>query len=107
MKELDAVLVAFRDSTRCEAAVWSAKDPGASGPTLLARSGATPVEPDKLPEAGSFAPISVNDGTMVVAAVPGVKRTWISVAPCEPDRPPGETHLRMLVPIVAQILRGA
>ncbi|MEO8576540.1 MAG: GAF domain-containing SpoIIE family protein phosphatase [Gemmatimonadales bacterium] len=107
MKELDAVLVAFRDSTLCDAAVWSARDAASPGPTLLARSGTKATPPDKLPEPGSLAPINANDGTMIVAAVPGVKRTWVTVSPCEPDRPPAENHLRMLVPVVSQILRGA
>ena len=44
---------------------------------------------------------------MLVAAVPGVRRTWLAVAPCEPDRTVGENHLRMLLPFVAQVLRGA
>src|SRR5688500_3248716 len=107
VKELEAVLVAFRDSTRCEAAVWSAKDAASPGPALLARSGHRAVAPDKLPEAGSLVPITANEGTMVVAAIPGVKRTWITISPCDGDSPPAENHLRMLAPVVAQILRGA
>ncbi len=107
MKELEAVLTAFRETTRCDAAIWSAKDAGAAGPVLLARSGTRVSPPSALPEAGSFAPMAIDDGVMLVAAVPGVKRTWVTVASCEPDRPPAENHLRLLVPIVAQILRGA
>ena len=107
MKELESVLIAFRDSTRCDAAVWSSRDASSPDPTLLARTGARAIPPDKLPEPGSYAPLTANDGTMVVAAVPGVKRTWVTVSPCDPDRPPAENHLRMLVPVVAQILRGA
>jgi sigma-B regulation protein RsbU (phosphoserine phosphatase) len=44
---------------------------------------------------------------MLVAAVPGVKRTWLAVSPCDKDSPPAENHLKMLLPVVAQILRGA
>lgn len=107
MRELEAVLVAFRDSTRCDAAVWSSRDPLSAGPTLLAKSAVRSVAPDALPEPGSLTPISVNGNTMIVAAVPGVKRTWVTVAPCEGDSPPDASQLRLILPIVAQILRGA
>jgi hypothetical protein len=36
MKELEAVLVAFRESTRCDAAVWSMREKDASSLSLVA-----------------------------------------------------------------------
>lgn len=107
MKELEAVLIAFRDSTRCDAAVWSMREKDASAPSLLARSSARVLLPDKFPDAGTTAPISAKDGTVVVAAVPGVRRTWVSIGPCDAESQPGDNHLRMLLPVVSQILRGA
>ena len=106
MKELAAVLVAFRESTRCDAAVWNSRDESSAGPSLLARSGPRAVQPDALPESGSLAPITVNENTMIVAAVPGVNRTWVAISSCDSDSPPAENHLRMILPVVAQILRG-
>ena len=44
---------------------------------------------------------------MLVAQVPGIKRTWLAVAPCGTEGEPAEKHLRLLLPFVAQILRGA
>jgi phosphoserine phosphatase RsbU/P len=107
MKELEAVLVAFRESTRCDAAVWSMREKDASSLSLIARSSTRVLTPDKLPEAGVAAPISTNAGTVVVAAVPGVRRTWVSIGPCDSDIVPADIHLRMLIPVVSQILRGA
>jgi sigma-B regulation protein RsbU (phosphoserine phosphatase) len=106
MKELESVLVAFRDSTRCDAAVWSVRDKDATAPSLLARSSNRVVMPDTLPDQGATAPITANDGTVTVASVPGVRRTWLSIAPCDPDTSPGDNHLRLLLPVVSQILRG-
>jgi len=107
MKELETVLVAFRESIGCDAAVWSARDPQAQGLTPVARSGPRVQPPDALPEAGSMTPILVNGGTVLVSAIPGVKRAWLAVAACEPGVEPDGKHLRLLLSIVAQILRGA
>jgi len=107
MKELEAVLVAFRDVTQCEAAVWSATTGELKDLTAIARSGPKVAPPDNLPVGGNAAPLRTNDGTMLVGAVPGAKRTWLAVAPCGPAGEPAEKHLRLLLPFVAQILRGA
>ena len=107
MKELEAVLVAFRESTRCEAAVWTARDRDATEPSVLARSSGRAALPDKFPEQGSLAPITSNAGSQTVVTVPGVRRTWLSIGPCDPETSAGDNHLRMLLPVVSQILRGA
>lgn len=107
MKELEAVLVAFRDSTRCDAAVWTARDKDATEPSVLARSSSRAVMPDRFPDQSASAPVSANGGTQTVASVPGVRRTWISIGPCDVETSPGDNHLRLLLPVVSQILRGA
>jgi sigma-B regulation protein RsbU (phosphoserine phosphatase) len=107
MKELEEVLIAFRESTKCDAAVWSARDRESLAPTLLARSSSRVTTPDQYPEQGSSAPITTHGGTVTVAAVPGVRRTWLTIAPCDSETSPGDNHLRMLLPVVSQILRGA
>jgi len=107
MKELETVLVAFRESTRCDAAVWTARDDAQGTLSPIARSGPRVPPPDALPGPGTQVPMKVNGGTMLVAPVPGVRRTWLAVAPCEPQATVGENHLRMLLPFVGQLLRGA
>ena len=104
MKELEAVLIAFRESTRCDAAVWTADGTGNLDP--IARPNLRLPRPDKLPDSSATAAVLTNSDTMLVAAVPGVKRTWLAVAQCDGEAP-GQKHLRMLLPFVAQVLRGA
>ena len=107
MKELEAVLAAFRESTKCDAAVWTARPdkPGELSP--LARSSPRIPAPDAVPAAFTDAPLFTNEGTMLVASVPGVRRTWLAVAPCDPPASAGEPQLRMLLPFISQVLRGA
>ncbi len=105
MKELDAVLLAFRDLSRCDVAVWTATE-GGGHLVRVATSSSRIAMPDSVPDANARAPLEVNGGSMVVAAIPGVKRMWLAVAPC--DEPgPVDHHLKLLLPLVAQVLRGA
>jgi sigma-B regulation protein RsbU (phosphoserine phosphatase) len=106
MKELETVLTAFRESTRCDAAIWAIRDKD-DEPSLIARSSARALKPDSFPGQGSIAAMVTNDGAATVAAVPGVRRTWVSIAPCEGNSASIDNHLRMLLPVVSQILRGA
>jgi sigma-B regulation protein RsbU (phosphoserine phosphatase) len=107
MRELETVLVAFRDITQCDASVWSAPAGDLNDLTALARSAPKVERPDALPTGNESAPLRTNGGTMLVAAVPGAKRTWLAVAPCGNEGEPAEKHLRLLLPFVTQILRGA
>ncbi|MBA2708456.1 MAG: SpoIIE family protein phosphatase [Gemmatimonadaceae bacterium] len=106
MKELEAVLIAYKESTRCDAAVWSAR---AGGTSLepVARSSSRLGPPEELPPSSSTRPIITNGGRMIVVSVPGVKRTWVAVAPCDSGTQPAENQLRMVLPFVAQLMRGA
>lgn len=107
MKELETVLVAFRDISQCDAAVWSAPEGDLKALSLVGRSSPRFSTPDEVPSAVGAGPIFTNGGTMLVAQVPGIKRTWLAVAPCAATSEPAEKHLRMLLPFVVQILRGA
>ena len=86
MKELSVVLHGFREATRCDAGVWvEARGGGglaadaASSPTLRAPPA------DQLPDvAGTTRAIQAPDGETLVVAVPGPRRAWLSVGPCEP-----------------------
>ncbi|MGI9044960.1 MAG: PP2C family protein-serine/threonine phosphatase [Gemmatimonadaceae bacterium] len=106
MKELDAVLAAFRESTRCDAAVWTARDE-TGGLSPVARSSPRVQPPDTVPAANATTPVRSNGGAMLVSAVPGVRRTWLSVSPGDEDPARGESHLRMLLPFISHVLRGA
>jgi sigma-B regulation protein RsbU (phosphoserine phosphatase) len=107
MKELETVLVAFREITQCDAAVWSISTGELKDLTALARSAPKVPPPDALPTGSNAPPMRTNDGSMLVASVPGAKRTWLAVAPCNAAGEPAEKHLKLLLPFVSQILRGA
>jgi sigma-B regulation protein RsbU (phosphoserine phosphatase) len=107
MKELETVLVAFRDITQCDAAVWSAPEGDLNALRAVARSSPRLVPPDNVPLGNEAGPLRTNDGTMLTAQVPGIKRTWLAVSPCGSGGEPAEKHLRLLLPFVVQILRGA
>jgi len=107
MKELETVLAAFRDIAQCDAAVWNAPQGDPKALSLVAASGPRLPVPDDVPVGNAAAHIRTNDGTMLVAQVPGIKRTWLAVAPCGSGGEPAEKHIRLLLPFVAQILRGA
>ena len=105
MRELEAVLVAFRELTRCDAAVWTAAE-GDGHLVSVATSNLRLAKPETVPDSNARTPLSVNGGTMLVAAVPGVKRTWVAVTPC--DGPAAvDPQMRMLLPFVSQVLRGS
>ena len=107
MKELETVLVAFRDITQCDAAVWSAPEGDLNALVPLARSSPRLVQPEKVPVGTDTSPMRSSDGKTLIAQVPGIKRTWLAVAPCTPGTESAEKHLRLLLPFVVQVLRGA
>ena len=91
MKELEAVLIAFREGTHCEAAVWGSGD-GRSALTVIARSSPKVQMPDVLPdEPGQSIP--TNFGTQLVTRVPSVKKIWLTVGPCDPSYAPEDRHI--------------
>ena len=105
MKELEAVLIAFREGTHCEAAVWGAGD-GRSTPTVIARSSPKVQMPDVLPdEPGQSIP--TNFGTQLVTRVPSVKKIWLTVGPCDPSFSPEDRHIKLLMPVVTQFTQAA
>ncbi|HTD82817.1 MAG TPA: hypothetical protein VK648_03400, partial [Gemmatimonadaceae bacterium] len=105
MKELEAVLVAFREGTHCEAAVWGSGD-GRSTPTIIARSSPKVQMPDVLPdEPGQSIP--TNFGTQLVTRVPSPKKIWLTVGPCDPSYAPEERHIKLLMPVVTQFTQAA
>ena len=107
MKELEAVLVAFRESTGCDAAVWTIRDGGATALVAIARSHSKLPAPDTVPVSDSTLPVKANNDTLLVARVPGAKRTWLAVGPSDSDAGDEAAHLSMLLPFVAHALRGA
>ncbi|MEJ7759244.1 MAG: GAF domain-containing SpoIIE family protein phosphatase [Gemmatimonadaceae bacterium] len=107
MKELESVFAAFRETTHCDAAVWTARGSAGTALTPIVRSSQRLAPPDTLPDYGSTAAIRADSGTTVVVSVPGANRTWLVVGPTESDMAEANAHVRLLLPVVAHMLRGA
>lgn len=106
MTDLQRVLTAFRDATRCSTAVWTQED--AHPPRRLATSvpavgvlGWTPPFEDGPPRR-----VPSPSGPVMVAAIPGARRAWLVVGPCggEGGSDQIESYLRFLLPVISQYL---
>ena len=105
MKELEAVLIAFREGTHCEAAVWTQTE-NQSKPTSLGRSSSSAELPDKFPEDPGET-ITALGGTMLITRLPGARRIWLALGPCEPGHSIEPRHMGLLLPVVSQFMRSA
>ncbi|HET7621374.1 MAG TPA: GAF domain-containing SpoIIE family protein phosphatase [Gemmatimonadaceae bacterium] len=106
MTDLQSVLTAFRDATRCSAALWTQNDD--SPPDRVATSvpavgilGWTPPF-----EAGPPRRVPSPSGPVMVAALPGPRRAWLVVGPCAPENGSDqiEAYLRFLLPVITEYL---
>lgn len=104
MTELRTVLTAFRDATRCSAAVWTQDDD--RPPERIAASvpavgilGWTPPFEDGPPRT-----VTSPSGPVIVAAIPGARRGWLVLGPSADGAEPLESYLRFLLPVITQYL---
>ena len=106
MTDLQRVLTAFRDATRCSAAVWTQDDE--HPPTRIAASvpavgilGWTPPF-----ENGPPRRVPSPSGPVMIAALPGSRRAWLVVGPCAAEHGADqiESYLRFLLPVISQYL---
>ncbi|HEX4468782.1 MAG TPA: GAF domain-containing SpoIIE family protein phosphatase [Gemmatimonadaceae bacterium] len=104
MTDLTAVLSAFRAATQCEAAVWVQVD----GKTIAeATSGRMPV-PSELPSLADGIQTSDGEGgRQLIAAVPGPRRAWLALGPCDTPQADLGSYMRFMLPVVSQYLQSA
>jgi sigma-B regulation protein RsbU (phosphoserine phosphatase) len=103
--DLASVLIAFKAASGCEASVWSQGKDG-----TLAWEAATnrPPPPARLPTASEGPlPLDTPDGPALIAAMPGPRRTWLVIGPCQNPTIRLDTQLQFLLPVVAQFLQSA
>ncbi|HEX6536856.1 MAG TPA: GAF domain-containing SpoIIE family protein phosphatase [Gemmatimonadaceae bacterium] len=107
MTELETVLTAFRDATGCSAAVWVEED--GRLPTRVAASipavgvlGWTPPL-----DAGPPRTTQSPGGPVRIAPLPGARRAWVVVGPCQSPATSLDSCLRFLLPVTAQYLQSA
>ena len=106
MTELCEVLTAFRDATRCSAAVWAQED--GRLPTRIASSvpavgilGWTPPLDDGPPRK-----VTSPGGAVIVSTLTGARRAWLVVGPCTEREEALDSYLRFLLPVISQYLQS-
>ena len=105
MSDLAAILTPFKDATRCNVAVWVESRSG-TPECEAATYRVPPPERWPTPPDGAIA-ISTAEGAALIAAVPGPRRAWLVVGPSPVSKPGLETHLRVLLPVVAHVLKAS
>lgn len=106
MSDLAAVLAAFQRATQCDAAVWTQ----ASATAPVETEAATRALPVPSPLPGPHDPpltTTTGVGAIVVAAIPGPRRAWLALGPCDAPGFELSVHLGYMLPIAAQYLQSA
>jgi sigma-B regulation protein RsbU (phosphoserine phosphatase) len=107
MNELAQVLAAFFNATRCEAGVWIQPRPNDSVPALVASTPGAPI-PSVFPPAGDGSrAISLPNGEVLVAGVPGPRKAWLALGPCPDPNVQLAQYMDFVLPVVTQYLQSA
>ena len=108
MKELVAVLDRFYDVAGVKAVVWTQASVGAP---IVAEFGqwteAVPRVLELLVPGAPPAEIETDDGVLLAGAVPGPRRSWVTVGPCTGPRAEPAACLQFLLPIVGHYFQSA
>jgi phosphoserine phosphatase RsbU/P len=108
VKELTNVLDAFRDATGCDAVVWTqASDRAPLAPEHGRPVSTPPPVVELIAPGGPPASIDTEHGRMLVAAVPGPRRAWLTLGPCMDASAKLESHIAFLLPVVAHFMHSA
>jgi sigma-B regulation protein RsbU (phosphoserine phosphatase) len=105
MTDLTAVLSAFRAATQCEAAVWTQTSDGKT--IVEATTGETPSVAELPNVSEGIRSVDSDKGAILVSAVPGPRRAWLSLGPCTARDGDLESYMRFMVPVVGQYLQSA
>ena len=105
MKDLAAVLAAFKAASGCDAAVWTQ---GANGTLAWEAATNRPPPPAHLPSIPDGpTPLDSPDGPTLIAAIPGPRRAWLVVGPASQPQTKLESQIQFLLPVVAQFIQSA
>lgn len=108
MKELVSILERFQDVTGVKAVVWTQARAGAP---IVAEFGVwndpVPRVLELLVAGGPPAEIETEDGVLLAGAVPGPRRSWVTVGPCTGQRTEPAACLEFLLPIVGHFFQSA
>jgi len=105
MTDLASVLVAFKAASGCDSGVWLQ---GAGGAISWEAATNRAPPPEHRPSVSDGpTPLDTPDGPALIAAIPGPRRAWLVIGPCEIPSVNLDTQLRFLLPVVAQFLQSA
>ena len=105
MSDLSQVLGAFAAATHCEASVWI-QPPGDDTKPVLEASTRRSPRPTEFPETDD-GPHELLDGTVLIALIPGPRRAWLTLGPCDAATTRLRELMEFLLPIVTQYLQSA
>src|SRR5207237_9648439 len=81
MTDLASVLTAFKKASGCDTSVWTQTTGGVL--TWEATTNRAPP-PERLPTASEGPqPLATPDGPTLIAAIPGPRRAWLVIGPCD------------------------
>ena len=105
MSDLSQVLGAFAAATHCEASVWIQPPSDDAKPVLEASTPRAPRLTD-FPQTDDGAHAAL-EGAVLVALIPGPRRAWLALGPCEAPTTRLRELMDFLLPIVTQYLQSA
>jgi sigma-B regulation protein RsbU (phosphoserine phosphatase) len=103
MSDLGRVLDAFREATRCEAAVWL--DSATGPPRAEARTKGAPTIKRVLDAVEPVADV-IDGQKILLALVPGPRAAWLAVGPCDNPGTSLQSLFNFLLPVVTQYIQS-
>jgi sigma-B regulation protein RsbU (phosphoserine phosphatase) len=108
MSEIAAVLGAFHDATRCDAAIWRGGEGLAFPVVEAATTEISPPPIEFLPTPLEPAKTWLSGGReLLVAAIPGPRPAWVALGPCGAPDFSLALHMKYLLPVAQQYLQAA
>ena len=107
MTELTRVLSSFHDATHCEAGLWVQSGAVDSAPMLVASTANAPT-PAAFPSLNEGEQLVMSAaGDVLVAAVSGPRRAWLSLGPCTRPEIDLRSFMSFLLPVITQYMQSA
>ncbi len=103
MTDLASLLAAFKTASGCEASVWTRTG------EVVVRTASTnePTRPPRFPTLSEGTLVQDgDDGTDLIAAVPGPRAAWLIVGPSRDGKSPAP-QMQFLLPVIAQITQSS
>src|SRR3954468_1071511 len=107
MIELARVFASFHDATQCEAGLWLQTGPADAPPVLVASTANAPI-PAAFPSINEGEQLVMSAaGDVLVGAVPGPRRAWLSLGPCARPEIDLRSFMGFLLPVITQYMQSA